>query len=178
METVPEMTTAQQNLAASGAGHPSVLTTHLEALRRWVEQGVRTETLVGPTLLGYEHDSDTQSFFMGRKFVLSDDFRVTTVAFQEDLDRICKHVREARRHADVVIVGVQDQSHANGIAEFIGTLAHSVIDAGADLYINHGGRNRGIEVYKGKAIAYGQGRGLSFSTEVTRLPSSMLQRYG
>jgi NADH dehydrogenase I D subunit len=33
------MTTAQQNLAASGAGDPSVLTTRLEALRRWVEQG-------------------------------------------------------------------------------------------------------------------------------------------
>jgi poly-gamma-glutamate synthesis protein (capsule biosynthesis protein) len=140
--------------------------------------GVRTEPLVGPTLLGYERDTDTEFFFMGRKFVLDDHFRLTTFAFQEDIDRICRHVRDARYHADVVIVGMHDQSHANGVAEFVSTLAHSVIDAGADLYINHGGRSRGVEVYKGKAIAYGQGGGLSFSTDVTELPASMLQRYG
>jgi poly-gamma-glutamate synthesis protein (capsule biosynthesis protein) len=140
--------------------------------------GVRTEPLVGPSLLGYEQDTDTEFFFMGRKFVLSDEFRLTTFAFQEDIDRICKHVREAKYHADVVIVGMHDQSHANGVADFVRQLAHGVIDAGADLYINHGGRTRGIEIYKGKAIAYGQGGGLSFSTEVTELPSSMLQRYG
>jgi len=140
--------------------------------------GVRTETLVGPSLLGYEQDTDNEFFFMGRKFVLDDDFRLTTFAFQEDLDRIYKHVREARHNADVVIVGMHDQSHADGVADFVRTLAHGVIDAGADLYINHGGRTRGIEVYNGKAIAYGQGAGLAFSTDVTRLPSSMLQRYG
>jgi poly-gamma-glutamate synthesis protein (capsule biosynthesis protein) len=140
--------------------------------------GVRTEPLVGPSLLGYEQDTDTQFFFMGRKFILGDKFKLSTFAFQEDLDRIYKHVREARHQADVVIVGMHDQSHANGVTEFIDTLAHGVIDAGADLYINHGGRARGIEIYKGRAIAYGQGTGLGFSTEVTRLPSSMLMRYG
>jgi poly-gamma-glutamate capsule biosynthesis protein CapA/YwtB (metallophosphatase superfamily) len=140
--------------------------------------GVRTEPLVGPSLLGYEQDTDTEFFFMGRKFVLSDEFRISTFAFQEDLDRINKSVREARRNADVVIVGMHDQSHADGVADFVRTLAHGVIDAGADLYINHGGRTRGIELHNGKAIAYGQGAGLAFSTDVTRLPSSMLQRYG
>ena len=140
--------------------------------------GVRTETLVGPTLLNYEKDTDTEFFFMGRKFMLDDEFRVSTFPFQEDLDRIYTHVREARQHADVVIVGMHDQSHADGVADFIRVLAHGVIDAGADLYINHGGITRGIEVYKGKAIAYGQGGGIGLGPDVTRLPSSMLQRYG
>jgi poly-gamma-glutamate capsule biosynthesis protein CapA/YwtB (metallophosphatase superfamily) len=140
--------------------------------------GVRTETLVGPTLLGYEQDTETEFFFMGRKFVLDNEFRISTFAFQEDLDRIYKHVREARRQADVVIVGLHDQSHANGVADFISTLAHGVIDEGADLYINHGGRIRGIELYKGKAIVYGQ-PGFDLQQQLTRrLPSSMLQRMG
>lgn len=140
--------------------------------------GVRTETLVGPTLIGYEQDTDTEFFFMGRKFVLDDKFSISTFIFREDLDRIVKVVREARRQADVVVVGLHDQSHANGVADFIHTLAHTVIDEGADLYINHGGRSRGIEIYKGKAIIYGQ-PGFDLQQSLTRrLPSSMLERLG
>lgn len=142
------------------------------------EGGGRTETLFGPTLLGYEQDTDTEFFFMGRKFVLDDGFRITTFAFQEDLDRIYKHVREARRQADVVIVALHDQSHARGVLDFIDTLAHGVIDAGADLYINHGGMPRGIEIYKGKAILYGQPGFHLQNDQITRLPSSMLLRMG
>ena len=140
--------------------------------------GVRTETLIGPSLIGYEQDTDTEFFFMGRKFVLGDEFKLTTFAFDEDLERMYKVVKEARRQADVVIFGLHDQSHANGVADFIRTLAHGVIDAGADLYINHGGRSRGIEFYDGKPIVYGM-PGFDLQQQLTRrLPASMLQRLG
>jgi poly-gamma-glutamate synthesis protein (capsule biosynthesis protein) len=140
--------------------------------------GVRTEPLIGPSLIGYEKDTDTEFFFMGRKFVLGDKFKLSTFAFEEDLERMYKSVREARRQADVVIFGLHDQSHANGVTEFIDVLAHGVIDEGADLYINHGGRSRGIEFYKGKPIVYGM-PGFDLQQQLTRrLPASMLQRLG
>ena len=141
--------------------------------------GVRTETLIGPSLLGYEQDTETEFFFMGRKFVLDNEFKLSTFAFQEDLDRINKQVREAREHADVVIVGMHDQSHADGVADFISALAHGVIDAGADLYISHGGITRGIEIYKNKGIVYGQGGGIGFDNgAVTSVPREQLIRLG
>jgi poly-gamma-glutamate capsule biosynthesis protein CapA/YwtB (metallophosphatase superfamily) len=140
--------------------------------------GVRTEPLIGPSLIGYEKDTDTEFFFMGRKFVLGDKFKLTTFAFEEDLERMYRVVREARRQADVVIFGLHDQSHANGVTEFIDVLAHGVIDEGADLYINHGGRSRGIEFYKGKPIVFGM-PGFDLQQQLTRrLPASMLMRLG
>ena len=52
---------------------------------------------------------------MGRKFVLGEKFRMSTCPYQEDLDRTYKHVTEARRHADVVIVALHDQAHGIGV---------------------------------------------------------------
>jgi hypothetical protein len=49
---------------------------------------------------------------------------------------------------------------------------------GADIYINHGGLQRGIEVYKGKAFLYGQPPLYLQNNEVTQLPSSMKLRLG
>src|SRR5687767_9488321 len=115
---------------------------------------------------------------MGRKFVLDDAFAITTVPFEEDLDRIFRTVREAREQADLVIVALHDQSHADGVLDFVRILAHGCIDAGADVYLNHGGRGRGVEVYKGKPILYGQTSFYLQSEESTRIPSSMLTRMG
>ena len=75
----------------------------------------RTETLIGSTLKGWEKDTDSEFFFMGRKFILSDKFRMSTVPYQEDLERTYKHIAEARRHADVVIVALHDQAHGVGV---------------------------------------------------------------
>jgi poly-gamma-glutamate synthesis protein (capsule biosynthesis protein) len=140
--------------------------------------GGRTETLVGPSLIDYEVDSDSEFFFMGRKFVLDDEFRISTIPYQEDLERIYRHVREARRQADLVIVALHDQSHAKGALDFVRILAHGAIDAGADVYVNHGGKGRGIEIYRGKPILYGQTSFYLQNEESTRIPSSMLTRMG
>jgi hypothetical protein len=138
----------------------------------------RTEPLIGTTLRGWEKDTDTEFFFTGRKFILDDEFRMSTFAFEEDLNRIYKHVSEARRHADVVIVALHDQSHGVAVHDYISTFAHGVIDAGADVYLNHGGLQRGIEIYKGKFILYGQPPLYLQNNEVTQLPSSMKLRMG
>jgi poly-gamma-glutamate synthesis protein (capsule biosynthesis protein) len=138
----------------------------------------RTEPLIGSTLKGWEKDSDTEFFFSGRKFVLGNDFRTSTFPFQDDLERIFKHVREARRHADIVIVALHDQSHGVAVHDYIRTFAHGAIDAGADIYLNHGGLQRGIEIYKEKAILYGQPPLYLQNNEVTQLPSSMKLRLG
>ncbi|MBI2986992.1 MAG: CapA family protein [Deltaproteobacteria bacterium] len=138
----------------------------------------RTEPLIGSTLRGWEKDTDTEFFFMGRKFVLGEEFRMSTFAYQEDLDRTYRHVTEARRHADVVIVALHDQAHGVGVHDYINTFAHGCIDAGADIYINHGGVQRGIEFYKGKAIIYGQPPLYLQNDEVTKLPTSMKLRMG
>ena len=138
--------------------------------------GGRTETLVGPSPIDYEVDTDTEFFFMGRKFVLDDAFRIETVPYPEDLERIYRHVREAREQTDLVIVALHDQSHAKGVLDFIRILAHGSIDAGADLYVNHGGKGRGIEVYRGKPILYGQTSFYLQSEESTGIPGEMLER--
>jgi poly-gamma-glutamate capsule biosynthesis protein CapA/YwtB (metallophosphatase superfamily) len=138
----------------------------------------RTETLIGPTLKGWEKDTETEFFFMGRKFVIGDAFRMSTFAYQEDLERTYKHVAEARRHADVVIVALHDQAHGIGVHDYIHTFAHGCIDAGADVYVNHGGLQRGIEFYKGKAILYGQPPLYLQNNEVTKLPLAMKLRMG
>lgn len=140
--------------------------------------GARTEPLVGPTLVNYEVDTDTEFFFMGRKFVLDNEFKISTFAFQEDLDRIFDSVAQARQQADIVIVALHDQSHSNGVLDFIDTLAHGSIDAGADVYINHGGYTRGIEIYKDKAIFYGQPGFHLQNDQVSIVPRSNLVRMG
>jgi poly-gamma-glutamate synthesis protein (capsule biosynthesis protein) len=138
----------------------------------------RTEPLIGSSLRGWEKDTETEFFFMGRKFVLGEKFRMSTFPYQEDLDRIYRHVTEARRHADVVIVALHDQAHGVGVHDYISAFAHGCIDAGADIYINHGGVQRGIEFYKGKAILYGQPPLYLQNNEVTKLPTSMKLRLG
>jgi poly-gamma-glutamate capsule biosynthesis protein CapA/YwtB (metallophosphatase superfamily) len=140
--------------------------------------GGRTETLLGSSLIGYEVDTETEFFFMGRKFVLDEAFSISTTPYQEDLDRIYATVREAREQADIVIVALHDQSHAKGVLDFVRTLAHGCVDSGADLYVNHGGKGRGIEIYQGKPILYGQTSFYLQSEESTRIPSSMLTRMG
>jgi poly-gamma-glutamate capsule biosynthesis protein CapA/YwtB (metallophosphatase superfamily) len=140
--------------------------------------GQRTQPLIGPTLLGWEQDSETDYWFMGRKFTLGEDFKTTTFAYQEDLDRLYKHIWDARRQADIVVVALHDQSHGKGVLDYIDTFAHGAIDAGADVYINTGGGFRGIEIYKGKAILYGQPGFHLQNTSEPHVPPSTMRRVG
>jgi hypothetical protein len=89
-----------------------------------------------------------------------------------DLDEAVRLVQAARQEADLVIVsfhggaeGADRQHVPRGKEEFLGedrgdlrTFAHAVIDAGAALVIGHGPHVvRGMEVYRGRLVAYSLG---------------------
>jgi hypothetical protein len=106
--------------------------------------------------------------------------RVALVAFAtssgtndlRDLDEARRLVSEARRDADLVVVSMHggaegaDRQHVPpGHETFLGedrgdlrAFARAVVDAGADLVIGHGPHVvRGMEVVKGKLVAYSLG---------------------
>jgi poly-gamma-glutamate synthesis protein (capsule biosynthesis protein) len=131
-----------------------------------------------PVIYGEEPDCETDTndefFFMGRKFVVGDPPGSDTFAFREDVARIVKFVREARRQADVVIVALHDQSlrQGGGVHDYIRTAAYAAVDAGADIFVNTGGLQRGMEVYGGKVILWGLPMLYLQNNQISRLPSS------
>jgi poly-gamma-glutamate capsule biosynthesis protein CapA/YwtB (metallophosphatase superfamily) len=91
----------------------------------------------------------------------------------DDAQRILASIREARQHADVVIVYQHNHVFSNksfstifneGMAErlapnqWLQKWVHTEIDAGADIVVMHGAPLlHGIEIYKGKPIFYDLG---------------------
>ena len=106
-------------------------------------------------------DTDTQIGFLGRKFVLGEDFSTSTTPNSRDMDDNLKWVRDARRMADWVFVSFH--CHESGATrdappEFLQTFARACIDAGADGFLGHGPHiTRGVELYQGKPIFYSLG---------------------
>ena len=90
-----------------------------------------------------------------------------------DAARILKNIREARAHADLVIVYQHNHIFSNrpfaalfgeGLAERLAPAAwlkkwtHAEIDAGADIVVMHGAPLlHGVEIYRGKPIFYDLG---------------------
>jgi poly-gamma-glutamate capsule biosynthesis protein CapA/YwtB (metallophosphatase superfamily) len=83
--------------------------------------------------------------------------RVHTYSHREDLEALLATIRETRQKADVVVL-----SHHAGIhfvpaviPDYQKEVAYAAIDAGADLVLgSHAHILKGIEIYKGKTIAY------------------------
>ncbi len=139
----------------------------------------RSHPLVGLiTNLGVEVDDADTVWFLGRKFIAAEQPGHHTEACRDDLARLYRQIREARRQADIVCVGLHDQSHGEEVHGYIDEFAHGAIDAGADVYFNNGGSHMGVELYKGKPIIYGL-PSLFLQTEaVLDVPSSEMARFG
>jgi poly-gamma-glutamate capsule biosynthesis protein CapA/YwtB (metallophosphatase superfamily) len=95
-----------------------------------------------------------------------------TITFpnQGDLQRMERHIAEARSTADLVVVqfhwGVAGQWWASGYMEALG---HAAVDAGADLVVgNHPHVLMGVEVYRGVPIYYNLNH---FAFDLTTPPS-------
>jgi poly-gamma-glutamate synthesis protein (capsule biosynthesis protein) len=83
----------------------------------------------------------------------------------EDLAALAKAIREARQHADFVIVAVHahecdwdcDAADSPQIpAQVLKLLAHGAVDTGADVFVATGIHNLGpIEIFHGRPIFYG-----------------------
>ncbi len=92
---------------------------------------------------------------------------------QEDAQRILQSIREARQHADIVIVYQHNHFFANrsfatffteGLQErlapndWLKKWVHAEVDAGADIVVMHGAPLlHGIEIYRGRPIFYDLG---------------------
>ena len=164
----------------------------LDALRRisrelgWEEAkatrragGARAEPFLSPKVMGCEQDTDKEFHFMGRKFVEGDRFDFRTEPFQEDLERNERWIRTARRQADWVVVAYHDQGARRAFdEEHTRVFARRSIDAGADIFVNHGARHGGVEFYKGKVILYGQPPFYFQNESVRHAPPELLSRWG
>ena len=137
---------------------------------------------MGASALDTRQDTDALCHFLGSKFALDDHFSFETVAFEEDLQRNEQWVREARRHADIVVVGMHQQGaswNEDDPPDHTRALAHRSIDAGADVFVAHGhGRAGGVELYQGKPIVYGMPTFVNQLLQRTRVPAEQLQRFG
>jgi poly-gamma-glutamate capsule biosynthesis protein CapA/YwtB (metallophosphatase superfamily) len=80
---------------------------------------------------------------------------------ERDVQEVLEQVKFARSNCDVVVVMLhshEPSNHSQTAAEFVQTLAHSFIDAGASLVVGSGPHQlRGIEVYNQGAILYSLG---------------------
>ena len=118
----------------------------------------------------------------GESFQVGSEYRSLTTPHEGDLAEIIASVKEAKRQANVVIFS--SHSHEAGLtnnypADFIVTLAHAVIDAGADIFLAHGPHVlRGIEIYQGKPIFYSLGDFLFQNETVPRQPADNFESYG
>jgi poly-gamma-glutamate synthesis protein (capsule biosynthesis protein) len=174
---------AEHNLASNGAGvvgdrpgtNPLRYQTEyrLEAelfsdLRRIDEalgSAASTRFMVGLGMYpGLDATDDAIARVLGKKFVRSERSEIITTPHPHDVEQISRWIYEARRSADLVIVGLHShEGAADGwnIAEaagFIPIAARAFVDAGADVVFGHGPhRMRGIEIYKGKPIIYSLG---------------------
>lgn len=119
---------------------------------------------------GREADTETSLFFgnggnPGMTFRLGEEHGFHTEPVAKDLEANLHWVRNAKEMADYVFV--THHTHANGNhetgpylevpAEFVRTIAHAFIDAGADAFLGHGMHGKGVEIYKGKLILYDMG---------------------
>lgn len=117
----------------------------------------------------------------GETITVGPEYATVTTPDEGDLAEIVAAVKAADRQADIVIFS--GHSHERGEtnnypADFIRTVAHAAIDAGADIYVAHGPHVlRGIELYEGGIIFYSVGDLVFQNETVPRQPEDNYQRY-
>lgn len=116
-------------------------------------------------------DPATQLMFLGHKFVLGEECKISSEPNKRDLEDNLKWIRDARRMADWVLVSFH--CHENGGTrddppEFLKAVARACIEEGADAFLGHGPHvTRGVEIYCGKPIFYSLGNFI-FQNETVR----------
>jgi len=123
---------------------------------------------------------DSLNFF-GRRFVVGPEPGLRTEPNRTDLDEIAAVVRNASRQADLTLVTIHaHEGHLDRLvpAQYLGTFARAMVDAGADLFVGHGPHVlRGIEIYKGKPLMYSLGDFIFQNETLLRLPSENYEPY-
>ncbi|WP_019119664.1 CapA family protein [Brevibacillus massiliensis] len=118
---------------------------------------------------------------LNANFRAADTPAIRTEPNKQDMEEICKWVREAKSRADVVIVSLH--AHEQGKtrehpAEFIRAFAHRIVDEGADIVVGHGPHLlRGMEMYSGRPIFYSLGNFIGQNELVYKLPNDSYKRF-
>ena len=120
--------------------------------------------------LGYAPPMPDNIAYLGPvNFVLDERNYVETKPDPRDEERILNEIREAKRQADVVLFSIHSHEMRGKdfftIPEFMSTICHKAIDAGASVVLGHGPHMlRGVETYNGGVILHGLGNFI-FQTE-------------
>jgi poly-gamma-glutamate synthesis protein (capsule biosynthesis protein) len=104
-------------------------------------------------------------------------------ANKADIDDVLRHVRDARRQADVVLMAFHAHDMAggdpDGVPSFHQEFCRACVDSGCDAVIGHGPhRLRGVEIYNGKPIFYSLGNFIFQNEEAAQLPADFYERLG
>ncbi|MER9707559.1 CapA family protein [Mesorhizobium sp. M0204] len=122
----------------------------LESLRR-ISNALQTD-------LPREND---QVVIAGLTFKTGEKVGYSFEADPRDINDILRNVRQGKQFADFLIVSNHGHEPGNWSQEppdYEQSLAHRLIDAGADAYVGHGPHQlRGIEIYRGRPIFYSLG---------------------
>jgi poly-gamma-glutamate synthesis protein (capsule biosynthesis protein) len=133
-------------------------------------------------------DASSELKFLEQKFMLGEDFGISTSPNKDDLTGIANWIRGAQKQSDWVIYGAH--CHESGTAgdyhggsrvsppEFLRDFARWTIDQGAALFAGHGPHFlRGIEIYKNRPIFYSLGNFIFQNESVLWLPDEAYRRF-
>ncbi len=119
----------------------------------------------------------------GAKFKQGETFGEIWEPHKGDVEDILRHVHDARRQADVVLLSFHGHEMGggdpDGVPSFHQEFCRACIDAGCDAILGHGPhRLRGIEIYNGKPIFYSLGNFIFQNEEAPALPADFYERLG
>ncbi|MDO8568181.1 MAG: CapA family protein [Dehalococcoidales bacterium] len=110
---------------------------------------------------------------------------VSTEVNEDDAAGNLRSVREARRHADWVIVHLHTHEFhpvqgINVSADFVRPFSRECIEAGADIFVANGSHAdlRGIELHKNKPIFYDPGAFIGGARTIKKLPADFYLQPG
>ncbi len=152
--------------------------------QRIVDHGFHAASEIGAA-------GETEYEFQGQRYVLGDDFDITTAYNAQDAEENLRQIREARRQADWVIMSLHNQDmigrswlkaerrvDIDQQPEFVVEFAHRAIDAGADVFAGHGPHIfMGVELYRGKPIFYSLGNLIFQNDTLRHMPSTPYERF-
>lgn len=149
----------------------------------WDVEQARRSALADRVL---DHGKDAYSL-LDHTFVSGGTLGFRRYAEESDIEGNVRQVRYAKEMADRVIVSMHSHvlggpSYLTGKREdppeFMADFAKRCIDAGADVFVGHGGPSLGIELYQGRPIFYGLSTFIGQLETVRFLPEQAYERYG
>jgi hypothetical protein len=127
-------------------------------------------------------DSQSEVYFLGHRFVQGEGFGMSTAPVEEDVNDICRWIRDAQRQAPwtVVTVHTHERGRSRSVPpDFLVQFAHRCIDEGADVFFGHGPHlNWGMEIYKGKPILYSLGNFIYTNNTLDHIAPDAFARMG